>query len=140
MRVAESPHGGVAALFLPLVWLFGWKTFQLPACVGCGKRLRMQRWLRNALTWVLVIAAVSFVYPYVQHFEVVTRRIVGGGLALLCLMPYVLFEVFWPRHFAVTFRTPVIEYEFSREDYAASFADANRAAVFVEPEPGPPRG
>lgn len=129
VALSESRHGGFITLFLPLVWLMGWRTFHAPICPGCKGRFRLQRWGRGIVTWILVIVSVTVVYPHVRELDWAPRRLVGGGLVLLSLVPYVLYEVFWPRFFGVTVHLDRIDYEFASRAYAEAFTEANRSAV-----------
>jgi hypothetical protein len=54
------------------------------------------------------------------------------ALGLICLLPQVIFEVFYAKPFDVTAFAESVDYEFTSKDYAIDFAVLNRDAKWVK--------
>ena len=53
------------------------------------------------------------------------------GLILVCLAPYILWEMFFPPAIDITAYSESIDYEFRDPDYAFDFAELNDDAEWV---------
>ena len=53
------------------------------------------------------------------------------GLSLVCLAPYILWEIFFPPAIDITAYSESIDYEFRDSDYAFDFAELNDDAEWV---------
>src|SRR2546428_353963 len=84
-----------------LLWTFG-RPFvvKVPACTLCGWRLHLQRLASLLVTIGLVFATLWLVWPlFSDHVPRAARKWVVMGLALLCVAPQVIYEVFFPPPF-----------------------------------------
>ena len=54
------------------------------------------------------------------------------GLALVCILPQLIFEVFFAKPFDMTAYTDSVNYEFTSKDYAVEFATLNFDAEWVK--------
>ena len=125
VRIAQNSQNGLIAFFMPLIMLFGWSRVEVPLCQSCKPRFRIQRWGRQILCWALVIVLVWWLVPQFRSWSGLTRKIAVGGLVLIGLIPYVAWEVIWPRIFDTTARDDTVDYEFASAAYASEFAALN---------------
>lgn len=117
-----------------LLWCWG-KPFivQAPACRGCAWKLQAWRFINLFMTIAIALVAVWLVWPYFK--DSVPRSLHAlamMGLALVCLLPQIVFEVFFARPFDVTAYSESVDYEFTSEDYAIDFAMLNLDAKHVK--------
>ena len=108
-------------------------TVTAPACVECGWRIRIQRIGGVLVTAIIALAFLFLIWPYVE--DLVARPIrkwVALGLCLICLAPYIAWEIFFPPSFEITAYAKSIDYEFRDEEYAMEFAELNDDAEWVE--------
>lgn len=54
------------------------------------------------------------------------------GLAFTCLIPQIIFEIFFAKPFEVTAFADSVDYEFISKDYAYDFAMLNDDAAWVK--------
>ena len=54
------------------------------------------------------------------------------GLALVCLLPQFIFEVFFAKPFDITAYADSVDYEFTSKEYAVDFAMLNVDAGWVK--------
>lgn len=54
------------------------------------------------------------------------------GLALVCLLPQIIVEVFFAKPFDITAYADSVDYEFTSKDYAVEFATLNIDAAWVK--------
>ena len=54
------------------------------------------------------------------------------GLALVCLIPQMVFELFFAKPFDVVAYTDSVDYQFRSADYAVDFAMLNSGADWVK--------
>ena len=54
------------------------------------------------------------------------------GLALVCLLPQIIFEVLFAKPFDITAYADSVDYEFTSKDYAVDFALLNSNAAWVK--------
>lgn len=116
-------------------WLF-WsrgRRFEVdvPACTGCSARLRRQRWGRFAVGLVVTIVGVSLAMYLLGTFTSPLRKWLAMGIALLCLLPVVLWESLVPLAIDLTAYSETIDYEFRDAAYAYEFAALNGVAGFA---------
>jgi hypothetical protein len=129
IKIAHNSQNPLLSFFVPILFLFGWSTVTVPICRGCKPRFRFQRWGRQLITIVLVFAAIWLIYPQFKGWSPFARKVVVGLLAILAIMPYILFEVFWPKFFDTTAGKSSIDYEFADSDYAVAFHRLNAEHV-----------
>ena len=53
-------------------------------------------------------------------------------LAVICLLPQIIFEVFFAAPFDVTAYAESVDYEFTSQSYAEDFAKLNQEAAWVK--------
>src|SRR5262245_26372959 len=119
-------------------WLWWWwigKPFvvKAPACSWCGWKLH---WLR-LLSWLAIIAIIFPLVWYIwPHFKDSVPRALRKwalmGLAVICLIPQMIFEVFFARPFDVVAYADSVDYQFTSQDYAIDFAMLNAHADWVK--------
>src|SRR5207302_1659757 len=78
-------------------WMFGPRfCVDVPACVSCHERMIRQKWFSRLLTWgfaaIGVVAAGSLLAAYRGPF----KRWLAMGIALVCMLPLILWETFFP--------------------------------------------
>lgn len=90
------------------------------------------------MTVALTLCALFFVWPYVKEsVPDDLRRWAALGVVVVCLIPYILLEVFFAMPFDITADEKSIDYEFTSKDYAVNFAarNSNAAWVYIDDEP-----
>ncbi|XZE45820.1 hypothetical protein SH467x_001077 [Pirellulaceae bacterium SH467] len=118
-------------------WLLWWwgKPFvaKAPACTACAWKLHGLRFASLALAISITVAALWLIWPYfkdsVPHSF---RNWAMMGLAILCLLPQIIFEVFFAKPFDITAYADSVDYEFTSKDYAVDFATLNVDAAWVK--------
>jgi hypothetical protein len=129
IKIAHNSQNPLIGFFVPILFLFGWSRVAVPICGGCKTRFRMQRWGRQVITIALIFAAIALIFPHFKEWSPLARKVIVGGLALLAVLPYFLFEAFWPRYFETTASKKSIDYEFADRDYAVEFYLLNEPDV-----------
>ena len=129
IKVARNSLNVFLVFLLPLLYLFGWSRVEVPICGGCKRRFRFQRWGREFIMLGLMFVAVWLIMPHFSDWSEFTKKVVVGCLVLVAVIPWVVFEVFWPRVFDVTAKRDVVDYEFADFDYACEFHELNEGAV-----------
>lgn len=76
---------------------------------------------------------LAFVWPHIDDFiPRALRKWVAVLLILICLLPYVLWETFWPPSIDITAFSNSVDYEFRDAEYAYEFAELNEDAEWVK--------
>lgn len=116
------------------LWIFGDPfSVRVPACKGCGWRLHFHRFASFLLTCVLIYIAFWHVWPLVKiEVSPGLQKWIMLGLAVLCVLPQVIYELFFPHAFCITAFTKSVDYEFRDEDAAYEFAALNDDADWVK--------
>ncbi len=117
-----------------LLWMFG-KPFMVkaPACTSCGWRLHLRRFVSLAITVGLIALASVYLWPLVSdELPRAARTAIKFGIAMLCIAPQVLFEVYRPHPFGITAYGKSVDYEFRDPDLAQEFAEMNTDAEWVK--------
>ena len=113
-----------------LWWLPGTKvTTQVPACRQCRTSMRTQRWARTLVVWLVIAAAVWGGMWYLETYEGPFKKWIVMALALVCVLPIVAWEVFFPPATNLTVDKDVVQYEFASAEYATEFAALNGVAL-----------
>ena len=105
---------------------------RIPACWRCGVRIRVQR--VGGLICVVVFAFFFMVLvgPYLEGFVPRSlRKWVAMALLLLCLSPWLLWEVLFPPAIDITAYSKSVDYEFRDSNYAHDFAELNQHAEWI---------
>ncbi len=118
-------------------WLLWWwgKPFivKAPACTTCAWKLHGLRLVSLIMTISIAVAALWLVWPHWKDsVPRGLRKWAMMGLAILCLLPQIVFEVFFAKPFDVTAYADSVDYEFKSKDYAVEFASLNYDAAWVK--------
>ncbi len=85
------------------------------------------------MTISIAVAALWLVWPHWKDsVPRGLRKWAMMGLAILCLLPQIVFEVFFAKPFDVTAYADSVDYEFKSKDYAVEFASLNYDAAWVK--------
>lgn len=122
--VVTNSVGPLSSFLNPLLLLFGWGAVRAPVRRRYRWRSYLHAYGRDFIMVILVFAAIWIVMPRLPKSDPL-RRIKLTGIVLAAASPWILFEVFASRKFAVTARRDWIEYDFSDQDYALVFAHLN---------------
>jgi len=107
-------------------WSFGQRfTVEVPACEPCCGRMRRQRWVQLAVNAAVAVAGVAVAMSLLQWYRGPFKRWLVLGIALVCLLPVILWETFFPRPFDMTAFSDTMDYEFRDSAYAEEFAALN---------------
>ena len=143
VRCGDDPADGTERLWTHtlgwwtwVLWAYGHGfVIHVPACAGCGWRIRFHRVGGTFLTMAVAAACVYFVWPYLDDFIArAMRKWVAMGLIIICLVPYFLWETFFPPAVDITAYSESVDYEFRHADYAREFAALNADAEWVKIE------
>jgi hypothetical protein len=117
-----------------ILWTFGWPLIvKAPACRWCGWRLHIGRLCGLILTIAITLAAIWYVWPHMSAFVPRSIKIwAQAGLALTCLLPYILYQVFFPRPFDITAFSDSVDYSFRDRKAAFTFAISNSDAAWTK--------
>jgi hypothetical protein len=117
-----------------LLWSFG-KAFAVkaPACSRCAWRLHIVRFASLLATIAAAAAALWFIWPHFK--DSIPRHLQKWAmmaLAVVCILPQIIFEVFVAAPFDLTADADSVDYEFTSESYATEFAMLNQDAAWVK--------
>lgn len=73
----------------------------------------------------VVIVAIWWLIPQFEDWSSLARKLAIGGLCLVILIPWISWEVFFPRYFDTTASKKNVSYEFLSSNYATCFANLN---------------
>jgi len=117
-----------------LLWIWGKPfTVKAPACKGCGWKLHGLRLISLCATIAIGFAVLWFIWPFVK--DSVPRGLQKWammGLALLCLLPKLVIDIFFAKPFDITAYADNVDYEFVSKTYAIDFAILNSDAEWVK--------
>lgn len=117
-----------------LVWWWG-RPFvaKAPACSGCAWKLHGRRFISLIVTISIAVLAFELIWPHIKgSVPGGVRTLAMTGLAFVCLLPQIIFEVFFARPFDITAYAHSVDYEFTSRDYAVEFATLNIDAAWVK--------
>jgi len=107
-------------------WSFGRRfRVDVPACDSCRDRMCRAWWLRLAVNAVVVAIGVGLALYLLRWYQGPFKRWFALGIALICLLPVILWEVFFPRPIDLTAYADTVDYEFRDPEYAEEFAELN---------------
>lgn len=117
-----------------LLWVWG-KPFVIkaPACPGCAYKLHFYRLVSVAVTIAVVVFTLWGIWPHLKDaVPQPFHKWAMMGLALLCLIPQVVYEMCFAASFNVTAFSDSVDYEFRSRDYAIEFALLNTDAEWTK--------
>ncbi len=115
-------------------WSFGPRfSVNVPACRPCRGRMRRQRWVRLAAGAVFTLIGVGVGSYLLRWYRGPLKKWLILPIALVGLLPFFLWETFFPRPIDLTAYSTTVDYEFADADYAREFAALNG----IELETGP---
>ena len=104
-------------------------TAQVPACTPCRRRMQRQKWLRLGIGGLFGAVGVGVAVWLLHGQRVPFRQWLALGIALACMLPYLLWEVCFPRPIDLTAYSETVDYEFRDAGYAEEFAALNGTAT-----------
>lgn len=114
-------------------WYTGFFSVTAPACYWCGWKLFSSRVLSYLLSIAIVLAACFYVWPAWKPFFPEGLQKWGMALvAILLLMPQIIFEFYFAKPFEVTASKHEIDYEFTSLSYALDFIECNHDAPWIQ--------
>jgi hypothetical protein len=85
------------------------------------------------LTISIAVATLWLIWPnFKDSVPEGLRKWAMMGLAILCLLPQIIMEVFFAKPFDITAYAESVDYEFTSKDYAIDFATLNIDAAWVK--------
>jgi hypothetical protein len=122
VRVATHSIGWWTIVF----WTHGARfSVEVPACEPCRRQMIRQRWIRSAADVAFAAVGVGIAIYVLGSLRNPLRRWLGLGIALLCMLPWIVWEFVFPRPIDLTSYAHTVAYEFRDEDYAQEFAELN---------------
>jgi hypothetical protein len=103
-------------------------TVEVPTCPACRRTFAWRRRGRIALGVVLALAA-GVAGIWIVGSGPHGRKWLAMGVAVLLILPFSLWEVFFPPPIEITAYAKTTDYEFRDADYAEEFARLNNADV-----------
>jgi hypothetical protein len=112
------------------LWVHGARfSVDVPACEACRRQMVRQRWLRLFVCGVFVVVGLGVALYVLGSFRGPLHRWLAMGIALLCLLPWIAWEIVSPPPIDLTAYSDTVDYEFRDEDYAQEFAMLNQQAT-----------
>ena len=107
------------------IWT-GWFALRVPACAGCGQRLRVRRFLSVAGTLLIAGAAFAFGMVYLlPRLPGFATGLIVLGLIILGFGVSFVINRFYPPPFDVDPHDVYVEYEFRNPELAKEFVELN---------------
>jgi hypothetical protein len=107
-------------------WVFGARFLvDVPVCTVCGPQIVRQRRLRRFVCGMCVIAGVSLAVYVLGNILIRIKRWLAMGIVLACMIPWFLYETYWPRPIQLRAFPDSIDYQFRDEEYAEEFRSLN---------------
>lgn len=137
-------------------WSYGEKfSADVPVCGICRGKVKQQRWLRSSIRMSLGIIGILiagwwlFLTDSQEPLKAepsgsIVGKVLGRlltdfqrswlmmGTALVCALPWLLWEIFFPPPFDMTAYADSVDYQFRDAEYAEEFAVLNKAAGEAE--------
>lgn len=143
-RCVVCEKGGPRSHVRLITGTLGWWTWLLwwwgspfiakaPACNRCVWKLHGLRFLSFAVTVAIVLAAFWLIWPYLEGYVPRgLRKWAMLGVAIACVFPQVVFEMFFAKPFDITAFSTSVDYEFTSKDYALEFMTLNMDAPWIK--------
>lgn len=112
------------------LWSFGPRfSVEVPACERCRNRLWRGRVIRVTVITVLALAGAGVALYLLQGHQGPWKKWIAMGIALVCVAPAVVWQIFFPPPVDLTAYSKTVDYEFRDPQYALEFAVLNRSAI-----------
>jgi hypothetical protein len=109
-----------------LLWTHGARfSVDVPACEPCRRRMVRQRWIRRFVCGIFVVFGVVVAAYCLGSLRGPIKRWLALGIALLCMVPWFAWELFFPRPIDLTAYADTVDYGFRDEAYSQEFALLN---------------
>jgi hypothetical protein len=117
-----------------LLWCFGKPfTVMAPACGFCAWGLHLRRIIILLITIAAIVVVMWLVWPTISaDVPRFARKWVAMGLILVCLLPWFIWQAFFPHAFDVTAYEDSVDYEFRDKELAVEFAALNVDADWIK--------
>jgi hypothetical protein len=103
-----------------------------PACRTCAWWLHLRNLRGIVISFAIVFGVYRFVWPHMApHVGLSLRAPAVFAVSLLCMIPFMLWDAFFPPAFKITANQEIVNYKFRDIDYALEFAACNCAAKRV---------
>ena len=86
-----------------------------------------QKWIRRIVTWGFMAIGVAVAAYLLAGYRDPFKRWLASGIALLCLLPLIVWETIIPPPVELTAFSDTTDHEFRNADYAAEFASLNHS-------------
>jgi hypothetical protein len=114
-------------------WSFGPRfSIDVPACQPCCGRMRRQRWIRLAVNTAFILIGVGIGFSLFRGYRGPLKKWLILPVALVCLLPVMVWETLFPRPIDLTAYSTTVDYEFRDMVYAQEFAALNGIALEAE--------
>jgi hypothetical protein len=114
-------------------WSFGQRfSVEVPSCGPCRAGMQRQRWARLAVNMACAIVGVGVGFSVLRWYAGPLKKWLVMAVALVCLLPVVLWETLFPRPLDMTAFSETVDYEFRDATYAQEFAKLNGVDMDVE--------
>ena len=109
-----------------LFWSFG-KRFcvNVPVCFQCKKSMRMQRFFSLLINFLFIVIGVYVAVYLLDSYEGSFKKWLVMGIAVICILPLITWEIFFPPSIELTAYSETVDYQFKNSDYAEEFAEFN---------------
>lgn len=128
-KIVQNSQNWLASFFMPILMLFGWSRVEFPICSSCKLRFYLQRWGRTIVSWIFIIVVIMYGMPFLQNFGRFQQKLIMVAVVFLAMLPYISYEVFWPRYFDTTAGGKNVTYEFKSVLFAIEFNELNEKYV-----------
>jgi hypothetical protein len=91
-----------------------------------------QKWIRRIVTWGFVALGVGVAAYLLAEYRGPFKRWIAMGIALLCLLPLMVWETIFPPPIDLTAFSDTVDYEFRDTGYATEFASLNNSKTDEE--------
>src|ERR1051325_9347467 len=82
IKIAHQSQNSMLTFFIPVLWFSGWSRVEIPICKVCKPRYRLQRWGREFVSTLVIVAAFLLIAPHFKGWSLLARNVVVGLLVL----------------------------------------------------------
>ncbi len=88
--------------------------------------------MRRIITWGFAGIGIAVAAYLLAEYHGPFKRWIATGIAMLCLLPLIVWETIFPTPIDLTAFSESVDYEFRDADYAAEFASLNNSKTDEE--------